>query len=92
MPKLFIKAKIDNSVIYIKADSTIVYSDTRKCLDVSLIDVLHDFGYTLTISTPETWDYHIEYGNSYEIDTEEEVLEFEENNIKIKEIKHETQS
>ena len=78
MPKLFIKAEVNGSAIYIKVDSTIIES---------LFDILHDNGYTIRKVSPNIWDYFIAYGKSYEIDDMEEVWEFEENNIKVNKIK-----
>jgi len=83
MPKLFIKAVVNNSTVYIKVESTVIEP---------LFDVLHDNGYKITKVLPQVWDYYIEYGKSYEVDTIEEVMEFKELNIKAKAIKHESQS
>lgn len=88
MPNLFIKARVNDSAIYIKVNSTLIISN-NKAVGEGLLDVLHDCGYVVSKCSPEVWDYHIEYGSSYEIDTKEEVEEFKEINIKTHLIRHE---
>lgn len=78
---IFIKASINTSTIYIKIE---------KELMGALFDILHDESYVITNCTPAEWDYHIEYGLSYEVDTEEEIMEFKYINNKAKDINNET--
>ena len=83
MLNTFIKASVNNAVIHIKVDNGII---------LPLFDILHDNHYRVEVLSPEEWDYHIEDGTSYEIDTIEELIEFKGTNVKYKELKNETQS
>lgn len=89
MPNLFIKARVNDSTVYIKVNSVLIISN-GKTIEDGLLDTLHDCGYVVSECTPLEWDLHIEYGSSYEIDTEEEVEEFREINIKAHIINHES--
>lgn len=72
MLNLFLIAERKGRTIHIKVNSSI---------HSSLHDVLIDFGFTLYKGTAMQWDYQIENGNSYEIDTEIELNQFIKNNI-----------
>lgn len=73
---VFFKAIINDSTIYVKIDSTLIGK---------IHDVFHDAGYIISKATVDEWDYNIEYGTSFEMLTIEELIEFEEHNLKVKE-------
>lgn len=72
--KYFIAAYRKGKTIYIKVDEVI---------HEKLFNVLHDFGFTMSRTVPNKWDYNIELGLSFEIDTEEEIASFVEFNNKV---------
>lgn len=78
MNNVFLSATINDTRIYIKCNKDVVEA---------LHDILHDNGYKLTKTSPEMWDYYIEDGLSYEVDTIEEVNEFIDINNTAKEIR-----
>lgn len=67
----FIAAYRNHKVIYIK---------TNAVIHEKLFNVLHNFGFVIDKTTPNKWDYNIETGLSYEIDTEEEIESFVKHN------------
>lgn len=80
----FIKAIINDTVIYVKVDNGILSS---------LLDTFFDNGYVIKKATPEDFDNNIEFGTSYEIDSEEELETFIDINHKANTIRNnETQS
>lgn len=81
MLNTFIKISINDSIIYVKVSNIIINT---------LFDILHDRGYKVKTSTYSEWNNKIETGLSYDINTEEELQEFIENNNKANIIKNET--
>lgn len=80
----FIKAIINDTVIYVKVDNGILSS---------LLDTFFDNKYVIEKATPEDFDNNIEFGTSYEIDSEEELETFIDINHKANTIRNnETQS
>ena len=77
---VFIKAIINGNNIYIKVN---------KELLLELFDVLHDNGYRIEVVLPVIWDENIHYGLSYEIDSEEELEEFKNINLRVKALQDE---
>lgn len=76
---VFLKASINDSIIYLKVYDTLVERT---------FDIFHDAGYIVTKSTVDEWDYNIEYGISFEMLDEGELEEFIESNLKVKEIRN----
>lgn len=72
---LFLKIIKPNKNIYIKVDILVHFK---------LHDAIHDMGYKMEKCTPAKWDYEIENGLSYEMDTLKELKVFIKNNIKKK--------
>jgi hypothetical protein len=88
MPNVFIKATKEGT-IYIKVNSALLLTDTKAIStgNENLLDILQDNGYKVEKVNPSVWDYWIEYGLSYEINTYEELKEFKEVNIKANNIR-----
>lgn len=80
MLNTFIKASVNDAVIYLRIDDSVIHE---------LLDILYDHKYKVEKSTPIEFDYHIEYGTSYEMNSEEELEEFKEVNLKLKELRNE---
>ena len=76
--KSFIQASINETIIYLKVDDSILHD---------LFEVFMEAGYKFEKIDGTIWDYNIETGNSYEIDTEKELNQFIETNNKALEIK-----
>jgi hypothetical protein len=76
--KSFIQASINDTIIYLKVDDSIIQN---------LFNVFIDAGYTFEKIDGTIWDYNIEEGSSYEIDTEVELDEFIKTNNRAIEIK-----
>ena len=70
--KVFIKASINDTTIYIKVDSGIIHA---------LFDFMVDRGYVVDKSTPEEWDAYL-MDCAYEIDTKLELTIFQKKNEK----------
>ena len=68
---LYFRASFNNSVIYVKICDTIMED---------VFDSFYDRGYTMIKSDSATWESNIDSGLSYEIDNENEVKEFVDNN------------
>ncbi len=71
MANIFLAASINNNTVYVKCD---------EAFHESIHDLLYDVGYKITRTSPQVWDYYIETGDSYEIDTVEELNDFTELN------------
>lgn len=71
--KVFIKASINDTVIYVKVDDSIIEE---------LVDYFHDCHYKIEASNGDDWDSHIP-NNSYEIDTEKEIGQFKTMNLHL---------
>lgn len=71
----FFKATSRSSEIYVKVKGIIINN---------IVETLVENGYTISKIEAKTWDYNIETGDSYEIDTKEEVEEFIANNLKFR--------
>lgn len=81
--KVFLEVSINKTVIYLKVDDSLIHT---------IFDTFIDAGYKVVKGTPKEWDYNIETGNSYELDTQKELDEFIKLNNKAKEIReYETQ-
>ena len=89
MQNVFIKATKENT-IYIKVNSVLLFTDPKTIStdNETLLDVLQDNGYVVEDVNSAVWDYWIEYGLSYEINTYEELKEFKEINVKANNIRH----
>lgn len=88
---LFFGVQDKTKTIYVKVNSlsTVVINGKRSYgVHEKLIDFLHDKGCKCYRVTPNKWEYNIESGLSYEIDTEHELNTFIKNNTKLK--KHRT--
>lgn len=91
MGNVFLAIQQKTKTIYVKVNgfSTIVSNGNRIYgVHERLVDFVHDKGYKCYKIAPNKWDYNIETGLSYEIDTNEELDIFIRNNTTIK--KHRT--
>lgn len=74
---LYIKAIINNSMIFIKL---------HIAINEFLFDILYDNGYEVLPSNREQWSYYCDKDLGYIINTKDEAEEFKSNNIKYKKI------